>query len=43
VNLRFPGRERLFPDDAFALLDGYELPRGNFGKILGLAIEPADR
>ena len=43
VNLTFSGSERLFPDDAFALLDGDELPCGNFGEILSLAIEPADR
>src|ERR1700678_3085038 len=43
VNLMFRGSERLFPDDAFALLDGDELPGGNLGIILGLAIKPADR
>jgi hypothetical protein len=41
--LRFPGSEGLFFDDAFAFLDGYELPRGNFGEILGFAIEPPER
>jgi hypothetical protein len=35
--------EGLFSDDAFAFLDSYELPRGDFGEILGFAIEPADR
>jgi hypothetical protein len=39
----YRAREGLFSDDAFAFLDGYELPRGDFGEILGFAIEPADR
>src|SRR5580700_921827 len=43
VKLVFRGSEGLFSDDAFALLDGDELPGGNLGIILGLAIEPADR
>jgi hypothetical protein len=40
--LRFPGSKGLFSYDAFALLEGYDLPRGNLGEIFSFAIKPPD-